>query len=74
MTCVKCGSENVQVQAVTKIKLRHRGCLGWLLWILLAVCTIGIILIIPLITNTKIKSKIQSEAVCQNCGHRRKIK
>lgn len=29
MKCKKCGSENVQVQAVTTTKTKHRGCLGW---------------------------------------------
>jgi len=73
MKCPKCGSENVSVQAVTDVKTKHRGCLGWCLWILLAVCTLGLILIIPLITNSKTKSKTHSEAVCQNCGHRWKV-
>lgn len=69
MICPKCGSENVIVQAVTHTKTKHRGCIGWSLWILLAICTCGLILIIPLITNSKTKSKTHSEAVCQNCGH-----
>ena len=73
MKCSKCGSENVVVQAVTTNKIKHRGCLGWLMWILLACCTLGLILIIPLITNSKMKSKTHSEAVCQNCGYRRRI-
>ena len=73
MKCPKCGSENVQVQAVTTVKTKHRGCLGWCLWILLAICTIGLIIIIPLLTNSKTKSKTHSEAVCQNCGYRWKV-
>ena len=73
MRCPKCGSENVTVQAVTKIKTKHRGCFGWCLWLLLAFCTVGLILIIPLLTNSKTKSKIHSEAVCQQCGNRWKV-
>lgn len=73
MKCPKCGSENVNVQAVTTTKTKHRGCLGWSLWILLAICTLGLIIIIPLITNSKTKSKTHSEAVCQSCGKRWKI-
>lgn len=73
MTCTKCGSNNVTIQAITDTKTKHRGCFGWLLWILLAICTIGLILIIPLITNTKVKSKTHTEAICQNCGRRWRI-
>lgn len=73
MTCKNCGSNNVNVQAVTKVKTKRRGCLGWFFWILLAVCTLGLIIIIPLLTNSKTKSKTHSEAVCQNCGNRWKV-
>lgn len=69
MTCPKCGSEDVNVQIVTKVKTKHRGCIGWCLWILLAICTFGLILIIPALTNSKTKSKEKKVAVCQNCGH-----
>jgi DNA-directed RNA polymerase subunit RPC12/RpoP len=70
ITCPKCGGQNVIVQAVTETKTKHRGCLGWALWMLLAVCTLGLIIIIPLLTNSKTKSKTHTEAVCQSCGHR----
>lgn len=73
LVCPKCGSENVTVQAVTETKTKHRGCLGWACWIFLAIVTIGLIIIIPLITNSKSKSKTHTEAICQNCGHRWKI-
>ena len=69
MTCPKCGSENVNVQIVTKVKTKHRGCFGWFLWIMLAICTFGLILIIPALTNSKTKTKEKKVAVCQNCGH-----
>ncbi|MDR0918271.1 MAG: hypothetical protein LBM93_03350 [Oscillospiraceae bacterium] len=70
MQCRRCGSDNVQIQAVTKLKITHRGCLGWFFWILLAIITVGLILIIPLVTNFKAKSKTHTEAICQNCGKR----
>ncbi|MBP1561306.1 MAG: hypothetical protein J6C96_08710 [Oscillospiraceae bacterium] len=77
MRCMRCGSENVTIQAVTetKSKTKHRGCLGWAMWLLLAACTCGLILIIPAITNsrTKTKTRTHSEAVCQCCGHRWRI-
>lgn len=73
MKCPKCGGENVTVQPVTEIKTKNRGCLAWCLWILLAICTCGLILIIPAITNSKNKSKTTTQAVCQNCGKRWKV-
>ncbi len=73
MICPKCGCDRVVIQAVTETKTKHRGCFGWACWILLAICTCGLILIIPAVTNTKTKSKTHSEAVCQNCGHRWKV-
>ena len=77
MKCSRCGSYDVIIQAVTETqtKTKHRGCLGWALWILLAVCTCGLVLIIPAITNTrtKTKTKTHSEAVCQCCGKRWRV-
>lgn len=77
MKCPKCGSEYVTVQAVTETvtKTEHRGCLGWTMWILLAICTCGLILIIPAVTNsrTKTKTKTHTEAVCQSCGKRWRV-
>lgn len=73
MTCPKCGSSNVFVQAITDVKTKHRGCFGWLFWILLAICTVGIILIIPLLTNSKTRSKTHTEAICQQCGKRWRV-
>lgn len=70
MVCPKCGSDFVTVQAITEIRTKRRGCLGWFFWILLAICTCGLILLIPLITNSKTKSRTHTEAICQNCGHR----
>lgn len=71
--CPKCGSDELTIQAVTDVKTKHRGCFGWAMWILLAICTFGLILIIPLLTNSKTKTKTTTQAVCQNCGHRWKV-
>lgn len=69
MICPKCNCSNVIVVNETTTKIRNRGCCGWLLWIILAIITVGIILIIPLVTNTKSKTSLRVKAICQNCGH-----
>jgi hypothetical protein len=73
MRCPKCKSENVNAQAVTNVLTKRRGCFGWLIWILIVICTFGIVIIIPLLTNSKTKSKTHTEGICQNCGYRWKI-
>lgn len=73
MTCKKCKSNNVTVNFKQKIYTKHRGCLGWSLWLLLAVCTCGLILIIPALSNSKVKSKSKKIAICNNCGHTWKV-
>ena len=74
MICPRCGSNNVLVQAVSQVKTKNRGCLDWLGWMILAIFTFGLILIIPLLTNSTSNSKAHTEAVCQSCGHRWKVK
>lgn len=64
LQCKYCGSTNVVAQAVEKQK--KRGIIMSLIWIILAVCTCGLILLIPLLT--KKGSKTKSVIVCQNCG------
>ncbi|EES48493.1 hypothetical protein NE172_04815 [Clostridium botulinum] len=75
MKCKKCGSENVNVQAVTHIKNKHKGIMYWLfigwwlemfLWLFLTIPK----LIFELFKPNRIKSKTHSEAVCQDCGYR----
>ena len=58
MKCPKCGGTNCVVMPVTETKTKYRGCCGWL----------GLILIIPLVTNKKTKTKTKTVAVCQDCG------
>ena len=78
MKCVKCGSENVTVQAVTTVKSKKHGCLYWIclgwwlepiMWIFLTLPW----LFIKIFKPNKVKSKINSIAVCQNCGKHWKI-
>lgn len=74
MQCPKCGSNNVSVQAVTTLKKKHKGILYWLLigWWLEVIMWVFLTLpwlIIKIIKPTKYKSKVHSEAVCQNCGN-----
>lgn len=66
MICPKCGSDRVTVQTVSEQK--GRSCLGALMWVFFAICTCGLILIIPLLTRKK--SKTKTYAICQNCGHK----
>jgi protein-S-isoprenylcysteine O-methyltransferase Ste14 len=40
----------------------------WALWILFVIYTLGLIISL-LLTNSRLKSRTHSEAVCQNCGH-----
>jgi len=74
LTCPKCHSHDVKVQVVEKVETKRRGCIAWTLWILLAILTLGLIIIIPLITNSKTRSKTVKMAVYQNCGHTWKIR
>lgn len=80
MICPKCGSENVNVQAVTETKeKRKRGILYWVLigwwWEPFAWLMFGLIkLLFELFgKHTKISSKTHTEAICQNCGNRWKV-
>jgi len=69
MICPKCGSDRVNVQAVAERK--KRGCLMSLVWILLAICTLGAVIWIPLLIRKG--SKTKAYAVCQNCGNMWKV-
>lgn len=74
MVCPKCGSTNVNVQAVGVTKTKKKGCLYWLfigwwlemfLWLVLTLP----MLIVKLFGHKKVDTKVKSFAVCQNCGH-----
>ncbi len=70
MVCPKCKSENVQIQTVSES--RKTGCLTILLYILLACTILGLLIVIPLLLRRK--TETVTYAVCQDCGHRWKIK
>lgn len=69
MKCPKCKSENVTVQTVAETNTERRGCGMWLVWLVGAVVTCGLILIVPLLTNSRNRSKVKRYATCQSCGH-----
>lgn len=70
MICRKCGCSNIQLINENTIKTKNRGCIGWLAWLTLAFFTFGLILIIPLLTNSKTKIKNKTKAVCMTCGNK----
>ena len=70
MTCPKCKGENVQIQTVSES--RKTGCLTIILYIILACTILGLLIVIPLLLRRK--TETVTYAVCQNCGHRWKIK
>jgi len=78
MTCKKCGSNNVNIQAVASMHQKRHGCLyqlliGWwlniFLWLWFTIPMIFIKLFFP----KHIVSKTTSMAVCQNCGNSWKV-
>ena len=79
MDCPKCGSSNVCVQAVSNTKTHGKGCMYWLfigwwlepfLWLCL---TLPMLFAKLFGSKGKIKTKVESYAICQNCGHKWKI-
>ncbi len=78
MVCPKCGSENVNVQAVTTVSKKKHGIMWWLLvswwiWIFWLLAFIPMA-IIKLLKGKKYVSKTHTQAVCQNCGNSWRIK
>ncbi len=78
MVCPKCGSENVNVQAISETQLKNarHGCVWWLFfgwwwipikWIFLFVPA----LIVKIFGHKKVKLETQHKTmcVCQSCGH-----
>lgn len=80
MICPKCGSGNVNVQVVGITKSKGKGCMYWLFigWWLETI--LWLCLTIPMLFaklfggGKKVKTKVQSHAVCQNCGHSWKVR
>ncbi len=79
MTCIKCGSSNVNVQVVseTQLKNKHRNIFWWIFigwwwlpikWIFLTIPALIVKIFAP--KRYKLKTKHRSMAVCQSCGHK----
>ena len=78
LICPKCGSNNVNIQAVSITKNKGKGvgwwiyflCIGWfielMLWFFL---TIPRLIMAMIGKNKKVKTVVKSVAVCQNCGN-----
>ena len=69
LECKYCHSTNVKVQAIEKQK--GRGLFASIMWIILAICTCGAILLIPLLSRKG--SKTSTVIVCQDCGKMSKV-
>lgn len=78
MTCSKCESNNINIQAVTETvsKRKHRSIIMWiilwwwieiLLWLFLTIPRLLIMMFAP--KKQKIISKTKKMAICQNCGN-----
>lgn len=70
MTCPKCKGSNISYQTVSEP--RNAGCLTVFLYILLALTILGLLIVIPLMLRKK--TETVTYAVCQDCGHRWKVK
>jgi uncharacterized membrane protein len=79
MTCPKCKSDNVNVQAVseTQLKNKHHGVIWWvffgwywvpLKWLFLFFPALIVKIFAP--KKQKLKTIHKSMALCQNCGNR----
>ena len=78
MVCVRCGSDNVNVQMVseTQLKNKHRGIFWWLIigwwwiqvkWFIFTVPALIVKIFAP--KRQKLKVTHKSMCVCQACGH-----
>lgn len=77
MKCKKCGSENVNVQAIGIVKNKHHGifywCIGWIIDLIIWLFAFIPRLIIAIFRPKKVKTKVKSYAVCQECGYKWKV-
>lgn len=71
MVCPKCGSDHVNVSTVTEKE--RVGVIKILIDLILCFCIVGIIMLIMDVLKL-LRTKTVTYAVCQNCGHRWKIK
>ena len=82
MKCPRCGSSNMHVQAVNKARLVkkrrsifHWLFIGWWLWPLLWFFFTLPMLLVKLFApkRQRIKNKLVSLAVCQDCGFQKEL-
>ena len=79
MKCPKCGSENVNIQAVSIVKNKHNGCLWWLCvgwwWLPIKwlVFTLPALIVKIFGKGKGVKTQIKQMAVCQSCGNSWKV-
>lgn len=78
MKCPKCGSENVNIQAVTATRKKTHGVLWWILvgwwWVPIKWFFFFWLVFIGKLFGFGSKETVaQSMAVCQTCGHHWKI-
>jgi hypothetical protein len=66
MQCPKCGSTNIKVMYNKPGLPKPQGFWGWTIWIVFVVCTLGLVLLQPLLMDS---SKQKPQAICQTCGH-----
>lgn len=74
MKCKKCGSENVNIQAVAELKKKKHGIMYWLFigwWLELIMWIVFTLpwLIIKILKPKNYKTKITKQAICQSCGY-----
>lgn len=83
LVCKKCGSENINVQIVESFQIKRKGKTIWywisfvwvidlILWFVMPV--VKIILKIFKRTHYSAKTKLEKNAVCQDCGYSWRIK
>lgn len=79
MLCPRCNSTNVNVQAVSNVRTKGKGCLYWLFigwWLELI---LWLFLTIPMLFfklfggKGKVRTNVETYAVCQNCGNRWRV-
>ena len=82
ITCPKCGSENVNVQAINQVKLKdkHHGVIWWLFWGWYWVPIKWLFLTLPALIfkifghkKQKAVNKVVTMCTCQDCGNSWKI-
>lgn len=78
LICKKCGSDSISVQKVSVTKSKGKGWAYWLLFGWLIDLALWLFLTLPrlifaIFRKKKVKTKVHSEAVCQNCGYSWKV-